>query len=161
MLGASPFAEQREVSFSAVLPASELGQPHVVVPYSFEPGECNRFKLSVWAEVPFQLAPLTPESEWVHYEAPGEWTSTSGGAPNPGNDFWSNPQWTLATGEAQTRVKLLLELEPAPLPEVQCPIAIGVLVLRGSSVGKQHITPELVLAQVRVLRVGAANGRCM
>ena len=41
------------------LPASSADEPHVIVPYTFGPGELGRFKLSLWADVPCRLAPLS------------------------------------------------------------------------------------------------------
>lgn len=149
LLGASPISDTREVSFCLLLPASTADNPHVIIPYTFEPGELGRFKLSVWADTKFGLAPLARQDEWLHTELAGEWDEGSGGVPNPGNDLWHhNPQWELAPLDRETALTIVVDLHPAPHPDKLLRIAIGCLLLQGGNRRKAHIGPEDVLAQV-------------
>jgi hypothetical protein len=150
LLGASPISDTREVSFSLTLPASTIDNPHVIIPYTFEPGEIGRFKLSVWADTKFGLAPLARKDEWLHTELAGEWDEASGGVPNPGNELWHrNPQWEIAPLERETTITIVVDLHPAPHPDTPLHIAIGCLLLKGGNRRKALIGPEDVLAQVR------------
>ena len=115
MLGASPIAETREVrrrtstasphprrtsvhlcspratpqvSAWLDLPPSTSASPHVLVPFTFEPGGLGDFKLFISSSEEFKLAPLAKEEEWHHAPLAGEWDATSGGVPNPENTQW-------------------------------------------------------------------------
>jgi len=160
LLGASPISDTREVSFSLTLPATTPGNPHIIIPYTFEPGELGRFKLSMWADVKFGLAPLGSEDEWFHTELTGEWNEASGGVPNPGNDLWfRNPQWELSPLERETTMTIVLDLHPAPHPDKPSHIAIGCLLLQGGNRRKSLIDPDDVLAQAGFARAAQVATR--
>ncbi len=135
LLGASSISDSREVSVTLTLPPSTQEEPHILIPYSFEPGQLGRFKVSAWADEEFQLLPCSSEDEWCFTELSGEWDEKNGGGvPNPGNDRWRhNPQWVVAPPEVPTSLTLILELNPPPHPDVVSQLAIGCLLLRGSN----------------------------
>jgi len=41
LLGASPISDTQEVSFTLDLPLTTPDEPHVIIPYTFEPGEVS------------------------------------------------------------------------------------------------------------------------
>jgi hypothetical protein len=155
LLATSPISDTRELSISLTLPPSAPDCPHVIVPYTYEPGEVGGFKLCCWSAVPFTLNALAPRGDWKHTSATAEWAhSSAGGCPNPENPGWhGNPQWELQV-RVPTTVHLILELRPAPPPEAPPQFALGCLVLHSHAAAgrKLQMTSDDVVAKAGLLR---------
>jgi len=155
LFGASVISDTREVSFELELPPSTADRPHVIVPYTFEPGEVGEFKLSVFCEAKFSLRPVAKDDEWHHIALDGEWDAQrSGGCPNPENEHWHrNPQWSL-TAQQPTNLTILLEIRPPPPPDTPAQLALGAILLSSAAGGgkKRFIGREDVISQAGFAR---------
>ncbi|KAL1524171.1 hypothetical protein AB1Y20_019080 [Prymnesium parvum] len=142
IVGQCPLSEIRDACISIDLPRTTSTQPHVIVPYTLNPGEENEFVLSVYTEAHFKLQPLESTHEWHHTVFTSEWTARSGGCPNPENRWWRrNPQWSLSVS-APTTVILSLELAK---PSAEPHFAIGCILMRSSGLSRSSLLAEDVV----------------
>eukprot|EP00966_Prymnesium_polylepis_P199581 4625302-Prymnesium_polylepis.1 len=138
------------------LPRTSFGWPHVIVPYTFDPGEEGDFVLSVTTEADFKFQELAAEDEWHHVALLGEWTAHSGGCPNPENRLWqNNPQWGLRVTQNAT---VILSLERTLHAESHdASPAMGCLVLQSTARNKPTIPADHVIAHTGFVPLAQAS----